>query len=1058
MTSFPRIYSLSTVGVLKHYVHDYLFHPERTDFIGSNGVGKSIIADLMQLMFIYDTDLIRFGTDGVKKDERQIYTLPYLSKIAYCFLNIELDTNRYITLGIQIPGQKGKRIIPFMVSKDADSEKPKEELTFGSKELLFANDLLLDDGKGKHMISDIREVALYLRNERNLFLNAYQTRDDVNSYYRFLYSKEILPLNLSQETNLKAYAKVIQSFSKAKTLNLSGNQASRSLKEFLFEGSDEDILNNYHKQQKELEQILKDYDSLSKDIQSLSLKFDKLSDLRKKETEVSANFKIYKQIELNGKYAEWQKHCGQESEKRKMLSNLESRLSGIQVEISGFPEKEMLLKRKVQECDDNIKLFDDFLTLISNIEQIQQDLNELNVMMLPDLDDSWKGDVDRVDVNLVSNEQIKTYIDYVKLFIEKYGTLAETEKRRDEQSIRLVELTSSLKGERVTKCKLRDMLKGDREDGLLRWYLHNLPDVNEEQLQAILFYATTSVEIKSRPDDGAIVIEPEELLKHFHTTSTDEGLWVRHGAFHQFIKRNPDSNVFANKEIFRQSVGHLLDRITGEITIMDRKLEALNKIRDGHSYDISLFDEIFDPSISSFESIEKLRTAVAHILQLDERTELLRANLMQRKGELAKIKKQFDTDYDEPDIIRKHLINNKEEWRDKNNSFHQEKGRKLAESDSIAKEIRESKSVLDGLINEISVKQEQFEVLYKAYYDFFEENFDALNNVDVDVQSAKSSYESQREEYKSMYIKIVGAFDETRDGKNTAVDVGISTQRFSFRELEEALLGARIRSTDEIVDALRDANTTREQIANGIRDGMLRIFGETIKRYERCESQVKDINAFFVGRKISGKFYFKLDFNDSTPLQIENLRRISHDVRKTASKGEFQFGQPLGEFIEDFFKSLAKLKEKIKIEQLLNPKTFFELSAKLTDQSGSVVPGSTGESYSALALLGVARLSAVQRVKRKGLRFIILEELGSLDNTNFNTFPAIAKEFQYQIITMAPHTFNIGLSEEWYAHHLIKGRGDENINYRPSASYFKTDGQNQDLEEYLSNISKNELD
>lgn len=38
---FPRIYSLSTVGIRNHYNSDYRFHPFRTDFAGDSGVGKS---------------------------------------------------------------------------------------------------------------------------------------------------------------------------------------------------------------------------------------------------------------------------------------------------------------------------------------------------------------------------------------------------------------------------------------------------------------------------------------------------------------------------------------------------------------------------------------------------------------------------------------------------------------------------------------------------------------------------------------------------------------------------------------------------------------------------------------------------------------------------------------------------------------------------------------------------------------------------------------------------------------------------------------------------------
>ena len=52
MIEYPRIFSLSTVGVRKHYNQDYLLHQVRTDFTGNNGIGKSLIADLFQLIFI----------------------------------------------------------------------------------------------------------------------------------------------------------------------------------------------------------------------------------------------------------------------------------------------------------------------------------------------------------------------------------------------------------------------------------------------------------------------------------------------------------------------------------------------------------------------------------------------------------------------------------------------------------------------------------------------------------------------------------------------------------------------------------------------------------------------------------------------------------------------------------------------------------------------------------------------------------------------------------------------------------------------------------------------
>lgn len=50
--NYPRIYSLSTIGIKQHFNADYLFHPYRTDFSGESGSGKSMIADMIQLILV----------------------------------------------------------------------------------------------------------------------------------------------------------------------------------------------------------------------------------------------------------------------------------------------------------------------------------------------------------------------------------------------------------------------------------------------------------------------------------------------------------------------------------------------------------------------------------------------------------------------------------------------------------------------------------------------------------------------------------------------------------------------------------------------------------------------------------------------------------------------------------------------------------------------------------------------------------------------------------------------------------------------------------------------
>lgn len=1052
--SYPRIYSLSTVGILKHYIHDYLFHPTRTDFVGSNGVGKSIIADLLQMIFVYDKDLVIFGTDGVKKEERQISTLPYKTKCAYCFLNIEVDSGKFITIGIQINSQKGKRIIPFVITKQADINLKINELALEKEGLIFAKDLLKEKESGDKEIADIQDLATFLYEKHGLRLNFFGNNESVNTYYKFLYDKNILPLNLSQDKNLKAFAKVIQSFSKAKTLNLSGNQASRNLKEFLFEESDEDILANFQKEQSELEKILREYESLNKDIQNLSNKQKRLTSLRELEQSHKSKFKSFKEAELQNAYIELKQLQDNEAEGKAVIATHEIELDELRTAIENLPAEEKSIKQGYEEADANFNMFNRYEELTKSIEKLGEGINELKMFILPEIDDSWRDRLQKIDILSRDNEDIKKEIAFAKPYLEKYKTLKNIVQTRKEQLEILDELKSSLKEEKAAKEKLLSLLRDKDENGLLYWYIKNLPVLDNEQLQAVLYYATTSVSEIANPDNSAQYVNPDELIKDFKANSSSKGLWLKLGALHQFIQFNPDAVLLGDRANLEQSVQQLIHKLNAETNSINSKIEALEHITDGKSYDTSLFDHSFDISLVENSNIEKLKSSVACILQIDEKISQLQSQKKREEEELLGVKNRFKVAYDEPEVVKKELLEIRKSWSQKKDRFYEEKGSKQTKFDSLESKIQRDKRDLQIIIDNLTKKQAAFNTLNSAYYEYFQENVEDFPLTSKDIEALGRNYNELWEEYKTSFIGISNSFEETSNEKNPAVQLAIKDHGFSFRVLEESLLGSKIKSTDDIATALQEANQTRTTIANGIRDNMIKIFSKTTERYEKYDDQVKRINAFFVDRKISGKFYFKLEFDGDKELKIDYIKQMAYEVRNTATKGELQFGQSIVDFIEDFFKKQAKIKNKIPIDKLLNPKTYFELSAKLTDQFGTEVPGSTGETYSAIALLGIARLSAVQKEKRNGLRFIILEELGSLDNTNFNTFPAIAEEFQYQIITMAPHTFNIGLSDEWYAHHLIKGKEDDNINYFPSASYFKTKDRNEDLSIYINKIAK----
>lgn len=1049
--NFPRIYSLSTVGILKHYVHDYLFHPMRTDFIGSNGVGKSIIADLMQLMFIYDSELIRFGTDGLQEDKRSVETLPYKTRLAYCFLNIEVKSNQFITTGILINGGRGKRITPFVILKSADLKQSIEHLCLKADDIIFADGIL-----NASVIPEITELANRLLKEKNIYVRIFRSKEDINEYYRFLYEKNILPVNLSNEKNLSAYAKVIQSFSKAKSLNLSGAQASRSLKEFLFEESDEDILSSYSAQQIALEKILKEYKRLNEDVLALEKKQKKLIELKAQSDKYTTLYKDYRTTELSIAFNNWQVLKNQEESEKYLLQQKQNecgRLKQINERLPSFSSK---IAAAFKTANANYDLHTDYEKYTAKQEELANEINELRLLILPEFDASWKSEVANVDISIRSAKDFKNEINFANAYLKRYKTFNEILQERSKQRELIDELKRNYKADKTEKEKLYKLLLSEGEESFIHWFMSNSPALTKEQTQLLLHFASTPVSEIQNPLPKARVLNPDQLFKDFEIKPVggNKGYWLKLGAISEYIEVNPDASLFDGKKNLEQSVKKITDKLKKEITDFDSKLVELAKVDDGLNYDKKILDFSFDLSIIEKNNIDKLKTAVACIIKMDDKMNLLKRDEELNRKALVEISTKINTKIigQEPEVVKRSLNTIRNRCNERQRKIASYIGKIEGELKIAEREYALLKNSLLKTTENLLHNEAEFKNLNAKYFEAYRENIDKFPTVTGVLDAIERDYKEAFDKYKASYIGATHIFDETSNNKNTSINIDITSQNYSFRVLEEALLGTRIKTTDDIAGALSEANQNRLNIADGIRDNMIKVFENTINRYKKYKEQIQSINVFFKGRKISNRFFFKLGFTDNKTIDIALVSEMANQIRLTAKQGELPFDQSVDEFIEDFFKKMAKLKDRVPIDKLLSPKTYFDLGVSLTDESDTENSGSTGEAYSAIALLGIARLSIVNKEQRTGLRFIILEEIGSLDNTNFNTFPAIASEFGYQIITMAPHPFNISLSDEWYAHHLIKGKTDKNINFYPTASYFKTKKGAEDLSTYLNKL------
>nr|WP_319570089.1 hypothetical protein [uncultured Draconibacterium sp.] len=109
----------------------------------------------------------------------------------------------------------------------------------------------------------------------------------------------------------------------------------------------------------------------------------------------------------------------------------------------------------------------------------------------------------KVDISIRDNQEIKREIAFAEPYLQKYRTPENLSKVRREQSEELDKIKTSLRREKETKENQLSLLCDNDDSGLLHWYIKNQPIVNEEQLQAILFYATRPVSEIFNPNNSS---------------------------------------------------------------------------------------------------------------------------------------------------------------------------------------------------------------------------------------------------------------------------------------------------------------------------------------------------------------------------------------------------------------------------------------------------------------------------------------------------------------------------------------------------------------------------
>jgi hypothetical protein len=324
------------------------------------------------------------------------------------------------------------------------------------------------------------------------------------------------------------------------------------------------------------------------------------------------------------------------------------------------------------------------------------------------------------------------------------------------------------------------------------------------------------------------------------------------------------------------------------------------------------------------------------------------------------------------------------------------------------------------------------------------------------VSELKTTYESDQRAFELEYSSVANSFEESQiDKRNPELYDGKGIPYYSFKTLVDVLCGKiGLAGLGNELTQLNDHLKSLGELQLKI---LTEVFTQVEKQYRQYATTILNLNFFFDKNKVSDMYNFKIEFESRKDINIDWIEKMKNKARVHKYGADlftkmddlpFDHNSP-----ENLIKNIAKqFYSAVDADplKLLDPKFYFTLKVRMEDEEGEMNTGSGGQAYTALALLCIGRLSIVQKDQdqNQGVKFIIIEELSNIDDTNFNIFPVIAKQFGYQLITMTPKPFGSYNDEEWYLHMLIKGKKDKYRNYTPM-SFFKTRLKSVPIKQYL---------
>ncbi len=1078
MKQFPRLHSLSTLGLIHHQEFNYRFHPLRTDFIGDSGTGKSMISDLLQLIFV-GSEAFESATKGTDERKPSGMVLQRAGKgtdIGYAFLNLEIKKDQFICIGVYIEST-GSHTEAFIVQRGygfdilAPFEKPLETKDFLKNEDILPLDVLKDH---------LEEQALVCESWKK-----------VKSYHEILYNNHLLPLNLAEnDKTLKDFAQIIQSFSRGKTLE---TNKSTSLKSFLFGNNKAKIIFDKFKDAvRDFESEMGEYGRNRQEINRVTSKQRDYVELKQKKDDRDELQRVW--LEHDFLY----KHQNQ----NRLLKNLKESVSNYQqaslfleqVQTWAISEKSRITE--ISEKQDGKvatakEIYDQSVTDYKRLQKAQK--------LLVDLDctaESFQRYYELNQALLNQNHTLKSVRDH----LVAQGLQSYFEENQWPDTYQEFRATVENKQALLQKeLGIKNILKGYADltnpGSLGYWALHQGRALSWEEESTLVHFQNLP---RTKPDNRKPYLpSPEELIRALSVAETEEdGFWLNLNGIRTFVAYSPD-RIFdiTDKEKIKSYFDSFSQKLDAETDALQQKITQLSALQN-------LF-EAFEHPKKFYETYRKPNPELPEQeveefnLSLEEFQEYMRC--LKQQESITKTFKQADEDYQQVLTKQKETSDKKknlEAISEMLDVYPDTLGQKNEEPDSqtdISSQLNEIfekhgnkaevvpdqnfeelefenitrsiighqqklhvQSILD-LSTKLQTANEKLDDVEKTCLKYYNQLPDLKECEGVEIEEptkqreAYITAETAYHEHYSYIIKTYLSADSHRFG-----------DKFDFLELGESLLPEALRDQaitekniiDKIQYYLNEINEKNRQITSRKIQKIKTIVDEVDTTVSEQLDTARRIDNFFTAdeKRITGGYQVRLNrkFSDDYPKSwidtfknaVENQMSLFSDNSNKDLTNELALERSLEEVMTKAFYACGGSKNvKVDIPRLLDPASYYNLIFSMESSTGRTNIGSTGQTYAAISLLCIARLSVIGRKEserqKDGIRFMPIDEAEGL-GSNFELLYDIAKDYDYQIISMSVGSVGRFKEGSQYVYILHKNTDeDDPVNFPPMPIWSK---------------------